>query len=484
MAGVEQWVNLPKKAGFVEDEISSQERLDAAHVECSFEKANPADFRVKTTPDRGNLAYTAAEMGRNPNFRLRVIGRATNDGAKNVKLQHDIFLPAAGGNEYKVEAKYKKKTVESGKTLKARRKLFFQVMRMRSITAGPTAMLVRAFWQPDKKFFIKMKQVGPVAEMDHTRNLDDSRASHNALISAAARKWKLASRKPFCFAVAFVEYICAPADIVVRQRMHINVPSKLTARTWTGEEMTIQLREFLWFGLNPADDRAKRWLVDGKLVFKPDGAAPGVQEAIRFNRDDVAVAGPDHGPHGGKSRVKVRIREGAINRSRFWERAGTWHVELKLRIADNWSGGFAYTQINLLAIATRAFWKDKTRAEMAQVINHEIGHKVGMVATGRGRLPNAPPRLYGQNRGVNDQDHRGPHCSKGATWDATKPRGQRWSGAPQCVMFGSNGISNRGGRWRAAPAVFCADCAAAVRKLDLSANTLRMQGFQYTLDEI
>src|SRR5512143_2749325 len=113
MAGDEQWVNLPKAGKYVEDGIPSQERLEAAHVECSFEKASQAGFRVRIFPVGDHARYTAAESARNPNFRVRITGKATNDGAKKVRLEKDIFLTAAGGNEYKVQAKYKKKEVES-----------------------------------------------------------------------------------------------------------------------------------------------------------------------------------------------------------------------------------------------------------------------------------------------------------------------------------------------------------------------------------
>ncbi len=483
MAGDEQWVNLPKQGKYVEDDIASQERLEAVHVEAGFEKASPAGFWVNVTPVGDHVRYSTGERGRNPNFRVRILGKATNDGAKKVKLEKDIFLTAAGGNEYKVQAKYKRKEVQSEKVLKVRRKLFYQVMRMRSITAATTATMIRAYWKPDKKFFIKMKKMGANAEIAYQKNVGENVASHNAFIAAAARKWTLAGRKPYCFAVAFVDYIAKPGDTIVRDQVHLDVPGKLVNIRW-GAEMTIQLNQFLWFGLVPADDRAKRWLIDGKFIFKPDGTAPGVQEVIHFNRNDVAIAGPDYRPHGGKARVKVRLHGTAIDRNLFTSRKGTWHVELKLRTADGWSNGFSYNNYNLVAIADKAVWRDETAAVKAYTINHEVGHKIGMVATGKGRAPDPPASIYGQNRGVNDRDHCGPHCGKGASWDGTKPRGRRWSGIPKCVMFGADGVTDAAGVYHAAPSTYCSDCAKAVRKLDLSGNTLRMGGFKVSLDEV
>ncbi len=483
MAGDEQWVNLPKQGKYVEDGIPSEKRLEAVHVEAEFEKASPAGFWVNVTPVGDHVRYSASERGRNPNFRVRILGKTSNDGAKKVKVEKDIFLTAAGGNEYKVQAKRKKKEVQSEKVLKVRRKLFYQVMRMRGIRAASTATMIRAFWKPEKKFFIRMKKMGDNAEISYIRCLDDEPATSHAFIRAAKRKWTLAGRKPYSFAIAFVDYIASRTDTVVRDQMHLELPRKIGHLDWAGAEMTIRLNQFLWFGLVPAEDRAKKWLIGGKFIFKPDGAAPGVQETIRFNRDDVAVAGPDYRPHGGKARVKVRLKGLAANRNWWTSRKGTWHVELKLRVVDGWTNGFAYNEINLIAIADKAEWTDQTAALKAYTLNHEVGHKVGMVADGRGRAPDAPPRIYGQNRGVNDQDHMGPHCQKGASWDGTKPRGQRWTGAPQCVMFGADGITDAANVNHAAPSTFCSDCAKAVRKLDLSGNTLRMMGFKKSLDE-
>ena len=99
--------------------------------------------------------------------------------------------------------------------------------------------------------------------------------------------------------------------------------------------------------------------------------------------------------------------------------------------------------------------------------NHEVGHRFGMVAFGHRKgiqgykkLPNGPSTLYGENSGVNDKRHQGPHCEKGANYNnATKV----WSGIPGCVMFGANGIGNSH-----APKEYCSECEPIVRKLDLS----------------
>jgi hypothetical protein len=168
---------------------------------------------------------------------------------------------------------------------------------------------------------------------------------------------------------------------------------------------------------------------------------------------------------------------------------------MKLVCVDGFSGGFAYNGINLLAICTKSWWDDNT-AGAVQIVIHEVGHKVGMVAHGdkpaygstpeeisdsaarKNTLPNSPPKLYGDVRGTNDQEHMGPHCAKGATFDATKPVGEGWSGSPGCTMFGADAIGAN-----SAPEGFCSDCSKVVRKLDLTGPTLKLGGFRVSMDD-
>ncbi len=481
----EQWVNLPEDAKYVEDGIASIDRLGPLALKVTFKKASLAGFRVRVFPQGDHATYTPAETGRNQNFRVRIFGFTTNASATSVTLTKDIYLSAAGGNIYKAQAKYKKKVVESGKVVEVRRKLFYQVMQMRGITAGSTAAMESAYWDTGKKFYIKMKQIGGVEPIDHMRTIVMNRsAAHDKFIKAAKAGFKIADRKPYCFAVAFVEYIATPKQQTIRDEVNLTLPSKLGEWTWSGSTMTIQLNQFLWYGLDPDDDKNKAWLVGGRLVFKPDGG--GANESITFDPKDVEIAGANYRTYGGKAKVKVRIGEGAIDRNTFSSRKGKWIVELDVLTVGGWTNGFAYNGINLLAISDKVIWEDQTAAVQKYTINHEVGHKVGNAVTGVGPVPDnpAPANLYGENRGVNDQDHQGPHCQKGAAWDGTKPAGQRWSGAPQCVMFGADGIYDAGGTLHSAPPEFCSDCEKAVRKLDLQDATLRTTGFQKTLDEV
>lgn len=472
----EQWVNLPKNDDYVADSIDSKERLAFARFRVKFQKASLAGFRVKVIPLGGaeHEQYSPGERNRNLRFRVRVSGSASNNAKKEVVLDKKVFLNAAGGNKYKIQAQYKKKVVESGLELESRRKLLYQVMSMKGISAGSTATMEQAFWKPDKKFFIEMKKQGATATVDYIPCLDGT--NHDAFIRSSAKGYTLKKFKPYAFGINFVNYIATPQEIDVEREVDFTLPSKVSKWTPSDQTWTFALPAPLWIDLDPDDDARQRWFVSCSLWFEP-ADAPGTQETIGVTAGDITPAGPPIGAYGGRRQLSVRIAVDQIKRNLLTSRKGKWKVKLRLVCVAGFSAGFAYNVINLIAIATKAAWKDAT-GDAEYVLNHEVGHKVGMVADGKGRSPDSHGHLYGDQRGVNDQDHEGAHCSKGATWDASKPKGQRWSGTPGCVMFGATGTGD--GK---SPPEFCDACAPIVRKLDLSSTRLLQTGFKVSMEE-
>src|SRR5690606_2955592 len=114
-------------------------------------------------------------------------------------------------NKYKIQAAYKNKVVESGLVLEARRKLLYQVMQMRGISAGSTSTMDNAFWKPDKKFYIEMKQQGTTATVAYIACLDGT--NHDKFIRASAKGYTLKNYKPYAFGINFVNYIPKPEEI-------------------------------------------------------------------------------------------------------------------------------------------------------------------------------------------------------------------------------------------------------------------------------
>jgi len=92
-------------------------------------------------------------------------------------------------------------------------------------------------------------------------------------------------------------------------------------------------------------------------------------------------------------------------------------------------------------------WKDIGSLVQNRVITHEIGHQLGMVTDGSGKLPDKVPTLY-TGRG-----HIGNHCRAGLHL-----RSDYSSLSGGCVMFGSANTKDH----------FCRHCVVALKKLDLS----------------
>ena len=149
--------------------------------------------------------------------------------------------------------------------------------------------------------------------------------------------------------------------------------------------------------------------------------------------------------------------------------AGKIDIVFEVNKVAGFSGGFSWGGggFALTTCCTKAWFEDKPQSKSDVIWNHELGHRMGMVAYGnktsiRGanKLPDGPPTLYGENRGVNDKGHQGPHCEKNVTYNATT---NVWAGIPGCVLFGATGIGAVD-----SPLDYCSECTKIVRKLDLS----------------
>ncbi len=438
--------------------------------------------------------YEANEKQRNINFKVRGLpGVLTNDGKTEIKCAYDIYLNAAADNEYEIVATHKGKEVTGKFKVKSRKKLFYQVMKMKGCPTTSMAAMEAEFWKPGRKHYIEMKKKGAESTVKFIPCLDDTNAG--AFIKASAKGYTLKTHKPYAFGMTFVNYSATPESLTITRKANFTLPSRISKWSLSDLSWEVDLGRHLWFELDPKNDKNKRWFRQIILWFEPDDN-PAAKDFVIIKKSMVKPSGSKHGTFGGRKKLTIDFPQGSVNRNFFTKKKGKWKVQMKLVCVRGFSAGFAYTQINLLAICTKAWWKTTDLSGAAQTVVHEVGHKVGMVAHGdkpatgntpalvtasgarKAVLPNSHANLYGDIRGTNDQDHLGPHCSKGAAWDSSKPRGQRWSGNPACTMFGSTGIGGN-----SSPVGFCSDCSKIVRKLDLSESALKLGGFKVSMDE-
>lgn len=486
MSEVEQYANLEKRANLVEDGIT-EERMGPFHVECEFDNAKLATFKVKADIKEKKKAanYSKKEEKRNPNFKLRKIGSATNGSQQSVKLEKNVYLTAAGGNDFKVSAKYKETVVVAPTTVKTRRKLWYQVMKMPCASAaGPHTTGITdsdinsvceftedTFWDEEKKFYIKLKRSNP-GSADSIGDLPvQSDSNDGAFISSCKSAWSLKDYKRYAFAIAFVNYIAEPKRERIRDE---DVTSEV------GGTISLQTDGYLWYGLDPADDASQVWLNSAELYWVPNGSTKSAVLPIPIDPGDVSIddSSPDYAD-GGVVDIEIDTSD-ASKYPVHLAGTGTYLLDIDVKVVAGFSGGYFFGDKALCAIASRSYWDDRDGIEGTAI--HEVGHGVGMVPTGEGRLPDSPKKLYGDKpeylygAANNDRGHQGPHCGKGVDWDDAN---EEWTGQPECVMFGSN-MTHDG---NLKPETFCSDCQKLVRKLDLSEESLATGAFGTVLDE-
>ena len=215
-----QWVNLEKKSAYADgktygagtEAIRSEERLGALRVQTTFRETTPVMVLMRLVAEGSdNVSYSDAEKKRHRPFRLEgqygaIIGSAITEG-KETKHDKLVAMPPAGGNQYRIEAKYKGKVVKSKKVIEARRRLYYQVLSMRGTTCPASFTdFEKEFLNEDKKYFIELVELkngrNKLAALKtiHRHNKSDYEED-------AEKNYKLRSHKPYSSAVVVVNNI-------------------------------------------------------------------------------------------------------------------------------------------------------------------------------------------------------------------------------------------------------------------------------------
>ncbi len=470
MAEFEQWVNLERDAKFVADGITSIERVgEAVHFKCTFKGNDLGSFRYRVVPEE-EAEYSRKEKGRNPHFKLRSgKGSTTNNGAGETTIENTVKLPAAGGNKYKIEVQWMDKggsTLKTSDTVVTRRRLFYQSIQMSGLGAGAGDIggmesdMEADYWDEPRKYYVKLlKKASTTIPLIKTMRGEvvggsTSIANLDEMLNAAKPQYALSTYDPFAFVLVWSNYIATKGSTVVNQTVNVAAP----AATWSyaGTTFTLETGKFLWYQLDDTDDANQEWLRSIDCYYTD---AAGRPSHLRIPRDRASIAGPAHRSLGGHSQIAIDLSAAdmSVIRDHFVAGAGSIRFQVTVNVTIGWTNGFSLGGINLITVADKAVWDPRTRDGKAQTLMHELGHKVGMTPSGTGRLPRKPSCYY------TGQGHQGPHCSKGASYNAAT---RTWAGSPQCVMYGASHAAR--------PRTFCAECAPLVRKLDMSPT---MPGF-------
>jgi hypothetical protein len=464
-----QWVNLERDNKFVEDEVTSIERAGQVRFEVTFKKEKAARFSVRVVSVNTPSTYTPTEKARNQNFRVRYTKVQTNAGRKKAKITEDIFLTAAGGNTFKLQAKFKGKTKET-RTIETRRKLYYQPVAMVGI-AVPNMAPTESYYEG---LFLLLKNKGGNGSIPFKTNVrvDDWTSGRLALIQATKAAYTIDTYKPWAFAAVFVNMIASRQEKEYLPGVSPTFTLGARVSNWGGEVLTFTLpsNDYLWWGLEPTDDASNggkgAWLVTNSCKFIESGGTihdiPDANVTIDTTVTRSAL--------GGHNTLKITIPAHVRN---FWS-SKTGQIWIKLRVVQGFSGGYSEPQINIITVAKRAWWNENTDPKRLQILNHEMGHKFGMVPEGLGAGLDAGAHLYGGslNPAANQKGHQGPHCENGAVYTvggAPEP----WIGSPVCVMYGATSCYDATTAGHVAtPSTFCGDCEPQVKKLDLNGRGL------------
>lgn len=459
---LEQWVNLPKEDRFVEKGIT-KDRLGPVSLVFEFKKAKPMlSWKMKITPVGGdNATYSRTEMGRNKHFKdNRVLSFGISD-AKEVLIEENVFLPAAGGNKFKVEAQDSTgKKIGSAVEVETRRKLYYQVICMKDIAPPSMTGLEDTFWDPAKKYYLKLSAPKPKGEMKFYKNIKSDSWSEvggrRDMFRQAKSGYKLKNLHPFTFVVVCSKMIGSTKDLTFK--IPFTLWGKMFKKGDEVLEVTLPGDKALWFGVDDLDDQkngGKGLWLKSRVKFDDATGAP-----ILLDDADVVL-----GPATGRWYQKIRVTlKGDLRNQVLWRRG---MLELSVLTVGGFSGGYSDPMANFITIGSAGWDAAYSESKKVQILIHEVGHKVGMVADGKGPAPAAPPNLYGHigtGPNANNKGHQGPHCEKGMTYAAGTGS---WTGTPGCVMFGATS-----GGGHATPKTFCADCEKVVRKLDVDARVL------------
>ncbi len=442
IAGGKHYVNFPRDAKWINnDEIKNIDRLShKPRIKVRFNKPGSHSFKVKYIPNAGNAAYSGAEKGRTDHFKYQDQQKSYStdgDGTKILPID-DFFVTAAGKDKYKLEAEDDKgNKVHSGE-LEIHRLIYYVEIKMKTLTsvAGSLGTLTGEF----AKHNIKLKAL-PSVEMDHIPNIgagDDDTFKTKA--RTAYDTSQAPGKQPYVAAIAYTDHLAVknPNQKVIKAGVQVGPGKAAVEIPIAGPGLTNPAVKdrYLWKNLVPGEG----WFVSAK--FLKDGGTSGTDDVVIPEAKCTAVAASTAKPDMCK---KVSIDVTGLA-------AGTGTITLEVHWVDRMRGGLSFPDGNLICVCTRSWWSDKSAAGQNQIMIHELGHKVGMVADGTGKLPDAVATLYDSSKG-----HVGNHCYKGNADGQARYDSATDSDSSTCVMYGAtNGKS-----------AFCDNCAPAVRKLDI-----------------
>lgn len=404
----------------------------------------PVYFRL--IGDSNNARYSDSktdpakrELTRNLNFGddtskpsdpWRVIEFTNKKGIAIARLK----VSQAGANVYQVEAKTLDGTKQKGAgKIKTDRLVYYKEFKMESPKVKEATSLGK-FKAAFAKGHITMESLGKTT-MTHLPNIDTDTSDFLRELRDAFETSDAVNKMPFAIAIAYTDHLAVKRANKMLSSATVDVGPGKPAVTIDvrGDGLTnpaVKTR-YLWNNLVPGEG----WLRNA--TFHPSGG--GATTDLKSKCKAVPGGNPD-------ACCQVEVDVSALP-------AGRGVIKITVDWVDRMRGGLALGDNNAALVCTRAWWKDASNDSQVQVMIHEVGHKVQMVADGRGIRPDKVKTHYDSSKG-----HVGDHCYKGNADGQARYDAPTDAANAKCVMYGSTNANLE----------FCANCEPAVRKVDLS----------------
>lgn len=431
-----QWVNLPRDAKWVDvpNNVPDIDRLSQKiRYKVTFSKPGGHSFKVKAEAGPTNAAYTGGEKGRNGNFKwLEEEKSYTTDGDGTKIVEADFFSTCAGMDDFKLKAEdtYGTPPVETG-FMATKRLVYVVVVKMTGMTTNVGLGTLKSEYATHGIELVELPAV-EIARMANIGPSEENTYQQNCKTAFNGSQGK--AKMPYGVAVGFTEHLAVknPGQVieltdVVAGPGSAAVEIPVMARGLRdGDGMNSRS---LWKDLVPSES----WFVFATFTPSAGGLPINLAEA-------KCTASPAASSN--CTSVQVAVDHLA---------AGTGTVRVTVNVVDRMRGGLSFGA-NLICICTKAWWSAQGAGVQSSTAVHEMGHKVGMVADGTGKLPDKVATQY------TAKGHVGPHCY----FDLGDLATYGGVSGNMCVMFGAVGAGS--------PTAFCEKCTPAVRKMDLSAG--------------
>jgi type VI secretion system secreted protein VgrG len=424
-----QYVNLPGDNKWNDGtKLKNKDRqTQKPRVRVRFDRPCTESFKIKLDPGVSNQIYSAAEEGRNGNFKHETTEKTYTTDADGTKIITDLQIASAGKDTYKYTAEdnYGNKATSAGE-IETIRRIYLQELKMVGVSAASSLNTLTIEFDKHGIEIVKLSDM----PMDHIDNVGTDTSNFETSARAAYVISGCSSREPFVVAVTYTDHLAVKETPLPIIKAGVTVGPGNPA-------VTIPIivngkRKSLWNKIVTGES----WFISASFRKNGGTAADDVNIPIaNVTLVPDAPAVPDN-----CSSVNIQVAGLATA-------AQTGTITLTVHVVDRMRAGLAFSGGNLICVCTRAWWKIESTADQNEAMIHEMGHKIGMV-------PDGSSLDTGSNQ-YTAKGHVGSHCHTGL---AVLPDYSTSSGT--CVMFGATSGNSD----------FCLFCARAVKKVDISAG--------------